>query len=155
MSLDHTLTVDLGERSYPIYIGTDLLTKPELLCDHIRGSSVLVVSNSTIAPIYLQTIHDSLNSANIRFDDVILDDGEQYKTIDSVMHIVEIMLTQRHDRQTTVIALGGGVVGDIAGFAASIYQRGVNFIQIPTTLLSQVDSSVAEKQALITLWVRT
>lgn len=145
MPLNHTLTVDLGERSYPIYIGTDLLSQPELLCNHIRGSSALVVSNSTIAPLYLEAIHGSLKSSNIRYDDVILDDGEQFKTINSVMRIIEILLTQKHDRQTTIIALGGGVVGDIAGFAASIYQRGVNFIQVPTTLLSQVDSSVGGK----------
>jgi len=145
MPLNHTLSVDLGERSYPIYIGTGLLKQSELLCAHIRGSAALVVSNSTVAPLYLQAIHGSLESSNIRYDDVILDDGEQFKTIDSVMRIIEILLTQRHDRQTTIIALGGGVVGDIAGFAASIYQRGVNFIQVPTTLLSQVDSSVGGK----------
>ncbi|MCP4492932.1 MAG: 3-dehydroquinate synthase [Gammaproteobacteria bacterium] len=145
MERNHTLTVDLDDRSYPIYIGSSLLEEPKLLCDHILGNSAVIVSNSTVAPIYLKIIQTSLNAEGIRFDVVILDDGEQYKTIDSVMTIIETLLTHRHDRQTTLIALGGGVVGDIAGFAAAIYQRGVNFIQIPTTLLSQVDSSVGGK----------
>jgi len=145
MPQNHLLTVDLGDRSYPIYIGTDLIGDANLLSDHIHGSSVLVVTNTTVKPLYLQQIENSLNHLKIRFDVVTLDDGEQFKTIDSVMTIIETLLTKRHDRKTTVIALGGGVVGDIAGFAASIYQRGVNFIQIPTTLLSQVDSSVGGK----------
>ncbi len=145
MEPHHTLTVDLGERSYPIYIGANLLEESKLLCNHIHGNSAVIVSNGTVAPIYLKDIEASLDTQNIRFDVVILNDGEQYKTIDSVMKIIETLLTQRHDRQTTLIALGGGVVGDITGFAAAIYQRGVNFIQIPTTLLSQVDSSVGGK----------
>ncbi|MCP3687703.1 MAG: 3-dehydroquinate synthase [Gammaproteobacteria bacterium] len=145
MKPNHTVTVDLGDRSYPIYIGTKLLEEPNLLCDHILGNSAVIVSNSTVAPIYMKSIETSLNAKNIRFDIVILDDGEQYKTIDSVMAVIKVLLAQRHHRQTTLIALGGGVVGDITGFAAAIYQRGVNFIQIPTTLLSQVDSSVGGK----------
>ena len=145
MPQNHSLTVDLGDRSYPIYIGTDLIEDASLLSNHIHGSSVLVVTNTTVKPLYLQQIEDSLNHLKIRFDVVTLDDGEQFKTIDSVMTIIETLLTNRHDRKTTIIALGGGVVGDIAGFAASIYQRGVNFIQVPTTLLSQVDSSVGGK----------
>lgn len=145
MASNHTLNVDLGDRSYPIYIGSGLLNQPELLTNHIRGHSVLIVTNTTVAPLYLKTIESTLSTAKIRSDTVTLKDGEQFKTIDSVMTIVEALLTQQHDRQTTVIALGGGVVGDIAGFAASIYQRGVHFIQIPTTLLSQVDSSVGGK----------
>ncbi len=145
MPLNHTLTVDLGDRSYPIYIGIDLLDESNLITDHVHGNSALIVSNTTVAPLYLQTVQDSLQTSDIRFDSVILEDGEQYKTIDSVMSIIETLLAQRHDRQSTIIALGGGVVGDIAGFAASLYQRGVNFIQIPTTLLSQVDSSVGGK----------
>ncbi len=145
MPLNHTLTVDLGDRSYPIYIGIDLLDESNLITDHVHGNSALIVSNTTVAPLYLQTVQDSLQTSDIRFDSVILEDGEQYKTIDSVMSIIETLLAQRYDRQSTIIALGGGVVGDIAGFAASLYQRGVNFIQIPTTLLSQVDSSVGGK----------
>ncbi len=143
--ISHTLTVELGDRSYPIYIGEDLLGQTDLISNHIHGSSAVIVSNTTVAPLYLDKITNALDQANIRHDLVILDDGEKFKTIDSVLTIVETLLNHRHDRKSTVIALGGGVVGDIAGFAASIYQRGIHFIQIPTTLLSQVDSSVGGK----------
>jgi len=145
MPLSHTLKVDLGDRSYPIYIGTDLLSEAELLMRHIRGNSALVVSNTTVAPLYLAKVQVVLKAHNIRHDCVILDDGEAYKTVANVEKIIDMLLQQHHDRQTTLIALGGGVVGDITGFAASIYQRGVHYIQIPTTLLSQVDSSVGGK----------
>jgi 3-dehydroquinate synthase len=145
MALSHTLKVDLGERSYPIYIGTGLLTQDELLLNHIPGNSALIVSNTTVAPLYLEKVQAILKAYNIRHDCIILDDGEQYKTLATIEKIIDTLLQQRHDRQTTLIALGGGVVGDITGFAASIYQRGVHYIQIPTTLLSQVDSSVGGK----------
>ena len=145
MAQNHILTVDLGDRSYPIYIGTGLIGDPGFLSGHIQGSSALVVTNTTVRPLYLQRVEDSLDTLKIRYDVVTLEDGEQFKTINSVMTIIDTLLAERHDRKTTVIALGGGVVGDISGFAASIYQRGVNFIQIPTTLLSQVDSSVGGK----------
>jgi len=138
-----TLNVDLGNRSYPIHIGPGLLQKAELLLPHIHGSSVVVVTNTTVAPLYLASLKALLG--DIRLDEVILDDGEAYKTLDSVENIISLLLQNRHDRNTTLIALGGGVVGDICGFAAAIYQRGVNFIQVPTTLLSQVDSSVGGK----------
>lgn len=141
----HTLNVDLGDRSYPIFIGQNLLDNHALITDSIKGNSALIVSNTTVAPLYLEKVEASLNSQNIRFDKVILDDGEQYKNLQSIELIIDTLLCQRHDRKTTLIALGGGVVGDITGFAAAIYQRGVNFIQIPTTLLSQVDSSVGGK----------
>ena len=145
MNLKHQLTVDLGDRSYPIYIGSDLLGHADLLRSHFHGASALVVSNTTVAPLYLEKLQQSLDAAGIRYDAVILEDGEQFKTMAAVESILDLLLEKRHDRRSTVIALGGGVVGDIAGFAASIYQRGVNFIQIPTTLLSQVDSSVGGK----------
>ena len=145
MALNHTLTVELGDKSYPIFIGSGLINQPELLCKHIKGESALIVSNTTIAPLYLETIRASLNRHKIRHDYVILDDGEQFKTIKAVETIITTLLEKKHNRQTTLIALGGGVVGDITGFAASVYQRGVNFIQIPTTTLSQVDSSVGGK----------
>ena len=145
MALAHQLNVDLGERSYPIYIGTGLLGESDLLTSHIAGHSALIVSNTAVAPLYLQSVQQTLDTHNIRLDSVILEDGEQYKTIATVEKIIDKLLQNRHDRQTTLIALGGGVVGDITGFVASIYQRGVNFIQIPTTLLSQVDSSVGGK----------
>lgn len=145
MNLLHTLSVDLGDRSYPIYIGENLLDSPDVLPQHIKGNSVVIVSNTTVAPLYLDKLESVLNSINMRYDTVILDDGEQYKTMQSVDKIIDCLLSNRHDRKTTLIALGGGVVGDITGFSAAIYQRGVNFIQIPTTLLSQVDSSVGGK----------
>jgi 3-dehydroquinate synthase len=103
------------------------------------------VSNETVAPLYLEAVQQALDSQQIRQDKIILADGEQHKTMASVETILDLLLTNRHDRRSTIIALGGGVIGDVAGFAASIYQRGVNFIQIPTTLLSQVDSSVGGK----------
>ena len=145
MHIQHQLEVDLGDRSYPIYIGTGLVGQADLIGQHIHGQSALIVTNSTIAPLYLEAVQQALDSRQIRHHRIVLDDGEQYKTMTSVGTIIDLLLTNRHDRRTTVIALGGGVIGDVAGFAASIYQRGVNFIQIPTTLLSQVDSSVGGK----------
>ncbi len=138
-----TLTVNLKERSYPIYIGQDLLDQLELLTPFIQSQQVLIVSNDTVAPLYLEKILDGLR--HFQCETVILPDGEQYKTLDTANLIFGALLEHRFDRQCTLIALGGGVVGDITGFAAACYQRGVNFIQIPTTLLAQVDSSVGGK----------
>jgi 3-dehydroquinate synthase len=138
-----TLKLELGSRSYPIYIGSGLLARDELLTRHIAGRRVAIVSNTTVAPLYLDEIRPVLT----RYQpvEVILPDGEEYKTLEVLNRIFDAMLAARCDRQTTIIALGGGVVGDMAGFAAATYQRGVPFIQIPTTLLSQVDSSVGGK----------
>jgi 3-dehydroquinate synthase len=147
-SVQHTLTVDLGDRSYPIYIGNGLLHEAQLLRKHITGKQVLVVTNTTIAPLYLQTVLDGLQSLQIeglQLDHLVLEDGEQHKHLDTVSLIFDRLLQLRHNRTTTLIALGGGVIGDMTGYAAAAYQRGVNFIQIPTTLLSQVDSSVGGK----------
>jgi len=141
-----TLQVSLGDRSYPIYIGEGLLSKPELLTQHIKGSEVLVVSNTTIAPLYLQQVLDLLN--DFRCESVILPDGEEFKTLEVMNQVFDSLLQSRFSRRVTLIALGGGVIGDMTGFAASCYQRGVPFIQIPTTLLSQVDSSVGGKTAV-------
>lgn len=138
-----TLTVDLGDRSYPIHIGAGMLEQPKLLAPHICGKQVLVVTNSTVAPLYLAALKASLSAYQV--DEVVLPDGEQFKTLDTLNAIFDAALAGRHSRNTTFIALGGGVVGDMCGFAAASYQRGVNFIQIPTTLLSQVDSSVGGK----------
>jgi len=138
-----TLTVALGERSYPIYIGQNLLGDRELLRRHIPGNCVMVVSNETVAPLYLSQLTPGL--AGLRQNKVILPDGEEYKTLDTLNSVYTAMLQNRHDRSSTLLALGGGVVGDITGFAAASYLRGVNFIQIPTTLLAQVDSSVGGK----------
>jgi 3-dehydroquinate synthase len=138
-----TLKLELGERSYPIYIGAGLLDQPELITRHISGTRVALVSNDTVAPLYLEKVHAAL--ARFQPLKVILPDGEQYKNLETLNRIFDALLSARCDRHTTVIALGGGVIGDMAGFAAAVYQRGVPFIQIPTTLLSQVDSSVGGK----------
>jgi 3-dehydroquinate synthase len=137
------LEVDLGDRSYPIYIGDNLLGRQGLLDSHIPGRNVLVVSNDTVAPLYLDQTLAML--ADKRVETCILPDGEQYKNLDILNRIYDVLLQKKLDRNTTIIALGGGVVGDMAGFAAASYQRGVHLIQIPTTLLSQVDSSVGGK----------
>jgi len=138
-----TLHVDLGARSYPIYIGPGLLGRAELLQPHIPGRQVLVVSNETVAPLYLQRLLPGLDGLQV--ETVVLPDGEQYKNLEVLNRIYDALLQARFDRQCTVLALGGGVVGDMAGFAAASYQRGVNFVQVPTTLLAQVDSSVGGK----------
>lgn len=138
-----TLQLDLGERSYPIYIGSQLLQNPKLLAPHIHGSQVMIVSNTTVAPLYLETCKQQLQDFELA--EVILPDGEQYKNLDTLNLIFDALLKHRFDRSCTLVALGGGVVGDITGFAAASYQRGVNFVQIPTTLLAQVDSSVGGK----------
>ena len=138
-----TVEIDLGDRSYPIHIGPDLFTDTELLRAHINGKQVAIVTNSTVEPLYANTIRQQLDGyATIT---VTLKDGEAYKNLDSLNDIISDMLTARFDRTCTILALGGGVVGDLAGFAAATYQRGVNFIQLPTTLLAQVDSSVGGK----------
>ncbi len=141
-----TLSVDLGERSYPIYIGDSLLGDKELLLKHIPGSNVLVVSNETVAPLYLDTTLGMLDGKHV--ETCILPDGEQYKNLQTLNTIYDVLLGKKLDRNTTIIALGGGVIGDMAGFAAASYQRGVHLVQIPTTLLAQVDSSVGGKTAV-------
>ncbi len=145
--LMHTLHVELGERSYPIYIGRDLLNDPQLLGAHLTGSQVVVVTNETVSPLYLDRLLAILGERAL-VTEVILPDGEQFKNLETLNQIFDRMMHDRHNRSTTMIALGGGVVGDITGFAAACYQRGVNFIQVPTTLLSQVDSSVGGKTAV-------
>jgi len=142
----NTLQVSLADRSYPIYIGEGLLSQATLLTQHIKGNEVLVVSNTTIAPLYLQQVLDSLT--DYRCESVILPDGEEFKNLDVLNQIFDTLLEKTFSRKVTLIALGGGVIGDMTGFAAACYQRGVPFIQIPTTLLSQVDSSVGGKTAV-------
>lgn len=146
MTYMNTLTVDLGERSYPIYIGSGLLERSDLLRRHIPGHQVLVITNRTIAPLYLERLRPALDAW--RTAEVILPDGEQHKTLATLESIFDALLEHRFDRSCTLLALGGGVVGDMAGFAAACYQRGVHCIQIPTTLLAQVDSSVGGKTAV-------
>ena len=130
-----------------MYIGRDLLRDPELLASHVPGSQVVIVSNETVAPIYLERVRAALGERSL-VSEVILPDGEQYKSLATLEKIFDQVMTDRHSRTTTMIALGGGVVGDITGFAAACYQRGVRFVQLPTTLLAQVDSSVGGKTAV-------
>jgi len=138
-----TLSVDLGDRSYPIHIGSGLLKQVALIQQHIHGKTTAIVSNETIAPLYIETLHQATSPyCNI---DIILPDGEEYKNLEVEQQIFSEMLAARCDRKSTLLALGGGVVGDMTGFAAACYQRGVNFIQVPTTLLAMVDSSVGGK----------
>jgi len=140
-----TLHVELGDRRYPIHIGPGLLNQPELLRPHL-SQQTLIVTNTTVAPLYLDRVQTML--AGLRHEAVILPDGEQYKTLDTLDTVFTALLTHRLDRHCTIIALGGGVIGDLAGFAAACYQRGVAFVQMPTTLLAQVDSSVGGKTAV-------
>lgn len=140
------VNVDLGDRSYPIYIGPGLLDAPQLLRQHVRGNSVLIVTNETIAPLYLEKCKQALAGGDgLKVEHVILPDGEQYKSMEVLMKVFDKALETRLDRKTTFLALGGGVIGDMTGFAAACYQRGVDFIQVPTTVMSQVDSSVGGK----------
>lgn len=145
----HTvLNVALGDRSYPIYIGDGVLARADLVLPHIRGTQVLLVSNETVAPLYAETLRSSLISAGLTVAEVVLPDGEQYKDWQHLNQIFDALLQARFSRKATLIALGGGVIGDMTGFAAACYQRGVDFIQVPTTLLSQVDSSVGGKTGI-------
>ena len=142
-NIQKILNVELGNKSYPIYIGNDLLSDKSCLEKHISGQQVMVVTNTTIEPLYLEKVKNLLGNFEVQV--AILPDGERYKTLETVNSIFDALLEAKFDRSATLIALGGGVVGDITGFAAASYQRGVDFIQIPTTLLSQVDSSVGGK----------
>lgn len=142
-ALRRTLSVDLGERAYPIHIGPGLIADSALYRPHIGSSKVMIVSNETIAPLYLEKVRAAL--AGLRVSEVILPDGEVYKDLLTWSRIFDALLEQRFSRDCTLVALGGGVIGDMAGFAAACYQRGVAFIQVPTTLLAQVDSSVGGK----------
>ena len=138
-----TLKVELGSRSYPIFIGDDLLGRPDLWGQHVPARDILVVSNATVAPLYLDRLSAGLRPR--RVVEVVLPDGEAHKTLANVARILDVLVANRFARDGTVVALGGGVVGDMAGFAAACYQRGVSYVQVPTTLLSQVDSSVGGK----------
>lgn len=142
--------VNLGDRSYPIYIGPGLLDVPDLLQRHVVGKRVLVVTNTTIAPLYLERVVEALThgNSNVSVESVILPDGEKYKNMETLMKVFDKAIESRMDRRCTFVALGGGVIGDMCGFAAATYVRGVNFIQIPTTLMAQVDSSVGGKTGI-------
>jgi 3-dehydroquinate synthase len=138
-----TLQVDVGHSRYPIAIGPGLLSHRELLDSHIRGRDLLIVTNATVARLYLGKLTDGL--AGRRVAECILPDGEQHKTLQTASWVFDALVAKKMNRDAAVLALGGGVVGDIAGFAAACYQRGIGYVQIPTTLLAQVDSSVGGK----------
>lgn len=143
-----TLNVALGERSYPIHIGVGLLDHAALLVPVLRTPRVMIVTNDTVGPLYLQRFSDALAAEGVQVDSVTLPDGEAYKDWATLMRVFDALLESRCERSTTLVALGGGVIGDMGGFAAATYQRGMPFIQVPTTLLAQVDSSVGGKTAI-------
>lgn len=138
-----TLTVELDERSYPIFIGQDLINCPDLIKPYVTGTQVLIVSNTTVAPLYLEQAENLFAGFDVKV--VVLPDGEEYKNLEVLNKIFDVAIASKFDRRCTFVALGGGVIGDMTGFAAASFQRGVSFIQIPTTLLAQVDSSVGGK----------
>ena len=138
-----TLTVELGTRRYPILIDAGLLGRPDVFRQHLPARDLLIVSNTTVAPLYLAALRASLGAR--RSVEVILPDGEAHKTLANAARVLDVLVANRFARDCAVVALGGGVVGDLAGFAAACYQRGVAFVQVPTTLLAQVDSAVGGK----------
>ena len=143
-----TLRVELGERAYPIHIGEHLLSDAELVTPHLDLPKVAIVTNTTVAALYLQQLSEALQARGVEVISIVLEDGERYKDWATLNRIYDALLERRCDRKTTLIALGGGVIGDLAGFAAATYMRGIPFIQVPTTLLAQVDSSIGGKTGI-------
>jgi 3-dehydroquinate synthase len=141
-----TLHVELQERSYPIYIGEGLLDQQELFARHVDSRQVMIVTNDRVAPLYLERVKAHFEDREVAV--VVLPDGEKYKTLESANAVYDELLARRFSRTAHLIALGGGVIGDLGGFVAATYQRGIPFVQVPTTLLSQVDSSVGGKTAV-------
>jgi 3-dehydroquinate synthase len=144
----NTLQLDLGERSYPIHIGSQLLDQAGLYKKHIKGTFTAVVTNETVAPLYADRVVKTLEGIGQKVKLIVLPDGEAFKTWEVLQKIFDGLLENSADRKTTLVALGGGVIGDMTGFAAACYMRGIRFIQVPTTLLSQVDSSVGGKTGI-------
>ncbi len=143
-----TLTVALGERSYPIHIGAGLIERAELIASRLPQQRVAIVTNTTVAPLYLESLRRALDARGVRCVPITLPDGEAFKNWESLNQIFDALLKNRCERSTALVALGGGVIGDLTGFAAAVYQRGVPFVQVPTTLLAQVDSAVGGKTAI-------
>jgi 3-dehydroquinate synthase len=143
-----TLSVELGDRAYPIHIGPSLLDRADLILSHLGQKRAVVVTNTTVGPLYLARLTCTLAEAGVHVASVVLPDGEAYKNWETLNTIFDALLTQRAERKTSLIALGGGVIGDLTGFAAACYQRGMPFVQVPTTLLAQVDSSVGGKTGI-------
>jgi shikimate kinase/3-dehydroquinate synthase len=152
MSMQQTspiaLQVDLGDRSYPITIGQSLLSDADLISRHVKGTRAAIVTNTTVGPLYLDKLSRALQEQGKQVTAIVLPDGEEEKNWASLMNVFDVLLAEKCDRKTTLVALGGGVIGDLTGFAAATYMRGVPFIQVPTTLLSQVDSSVGGKTGI-------
>lgn len=146
-SLGVALVCNAGSRSYPIHIGAGILRDSALYAPYLRGSAA-IVTNAVVAPLYLAPLRGALESAGARVTEILVPDGEQAKGWDTLDRVVDALLAARCGRDALLVALGGGVVGDLAGFAAAVYQRGIEFIQVPTTLLAQVDSSVGGKTAI-------
>ncbi len=143
-----TLEVELGNRSYPIYIGADLIDRPELFKACEKSSSIYIVTNTTVAPLYAERLTKTLGTFGKTVRTIVLPDGESYKDWKNLQLIFDDLLKFGADRQTMLVALGGGVIGDMTGFAAASFMRGIRFIQVPTTLLAQVDSSVGGKTGI-------
>jgi 3-dehydroquinate synthase len=143
-----TTVVGLGDRAYPIHIGTGLLDQAELVIRHLPQKRVAIVTNETVAPLYLGRLSATLEGAGVEVLAIVVRDGESFKTWETLNRIFDALLSARCERKTTLVALGGGVIGDLTGFAAATFLRGVPFIQVPTTLLSQVDSSVGGKTGI-------
>jgi 3-dehydroquinate synthase len=146
--MTHTLKVDLGSRSYPIHIGEGLIAHAEVFAPHVAGRTGFVVTNDRVAPLHAARLEAALAAAGARTHRIVLADGEQFKTWETLNRIFDALLEAKADRRSVLVALGGGVVGDLAGFAAATYQRGIAHLQVPTTLLAQVDSSVGGKTAI-------
>lgn len=142
------LQVDLGERSYPITIGRNLLSNVDLMAQRVAAKRVVIVTNTVVGPLYLETLTKTLQQAGKQVSNIVLPDGEEEKNWSSLMLIFDALLRDKCDRHSTLIALGGGVIGDLTGFAAASYMRGIPFVQVPTTLLAQVDSSVGGKTGI-------
>jgi 3-dehydroquinate synthase len=143
-----SVRVALGERSYPIHIGTGLIDSAELYAPHLAGGAAAIVTNDVVSPLYLSKVRAALVSAGARASAIVVEDGEQAKRWENVDRICDALLQARCGRDTLLVALGGGVIGDLAGFVAAVYQRGMPFLQVPTTLLAQVDASVGGKTAI-------
>lgn len=138
-----TVKVDLAQRSYTVHIGSGLLSRGHGIFDTTQGSTILIVSNETVAPLYLEALSNCLRENNVQ--SLVLPDGESHKTLQTWSRVIDHLVGIRATRDTTIITLGGGVIGDIGGFAAASYMRGIDFIQVPTSLLAQVDASVGGK----------
>ncbi|CAN0062699.1 unnamed protein product [Discosporangium mesarthrocarpum] len=143
-----TVSVDLGDRTYPIYIGDGLLEQGDLLRNHVTSNKALVITNDRVGPLYLDQTVKVLEEGGVEVETVVLPDGEEYKSLEVLTKVLDKALESRLDRTCTFVALGGGVIGDMVGFAAAIYQRGVKFVQVPTTLMAMVDSAVGGKTAV-------